>query len=70
MGKPEIVEIMRFYSDDENREAIITFGESDMELYKITMEDKKENKRLFLFYPSLQQAEDKAEDFVRYDYVI
>lgn len=67
MGKPEIVEITTFYSDDDNREASISFGESDLELYKLSMIDKKEGRLSFLFFNNLQEAENKADEFVRYE---
>lgn len=67
MGKPEIVEITTFYSDDDNREASISFGESDLELYKLSMVDKKEGRLSFLFFNNLQEAENKADEFVRYE---
>ena len=68
MGKPEIVEISKYFSDDGHREAKITFGESDGEFYKLWMEDKPTKKVYFLYFRNLEQAEIKAEDFVRYEY--
>lgn len=66
MGKPEIVEITTFYSDDKNREATISFGESDLELYKLSMTDKNQGRLSYLFFTNLQEAENKADEYVRY----
>jgi len=67
MGKPEIVEISKYFSDDGCREARITFGECDNEFYKLWMEDRPTNKVYFLYCRNLTEAEDKAEDFVKYE---
>lgn len=67
MGKPEIVEISKFWSDDELREAVVTFGETEDEWYKVNMYDKKNNSYYWLYVKTLEQGIVKAEDFVRND---
>lgn len=70
MGKPEIIEISKFWSEDEKREAVITFGETEDEWYKLNMYDKEKDSYHWLYLKTLEQAIDKAEDFVRKDCVV
>lgn len=70
MGKPEIVEISKFWSDDEKREAVVTFGETEDEWYKLNMYNKEKSEYTWLYLKTLEQAIQRAEDFVRRDVTI
>ena len=63
MGKPEIVEVYKIFSGDNKTHAILTFGETENEWYKLNMYDKN-GKYYWLYVKSLEEGIKRADDFV------
>ena len=63
MGKPEIVEVYKILSEDEKTQAVLTFGETEDEWYKLNMYDKN-GTYYWLYVKSLEEGIQRADDFV------
>ena len=57
-------ELSKYFSDDKNRTATIV---RDERILKVVFEDHITNRTFFLYYNSIESAENAAEDFVMYE---